>query len=64
MDNLDKRDHWALNGAQLPTLRKSLRMMVNLDVDGYTKTLNHRKIFRQTQKQQPTENQNNTKTKI
>jgi len=39
-------------------------MMVNPGVDGYTKTLNHWKIIRQTQKQQPNENQNNTKTEI
>jgi len=36
--------------------------MVNLDVDGYTKTLNHRKTIRKMQKKQPTGNQNNTKT--
>ena len=35
--------------------------MVNLDVGGYTKTLNHRKI-RKTQKKHRTENQKNTKT--
>jgi len=35
--------------------------MVNPDVDGHTKTLNHRKIPRKTHKQQqPTENQKNT----
>jgi len=39
-------------------------MMVNLDVDGYTKTLNHRKIIRKMQKKQLTENQNNSKTEI
>ena len=39
-------------------------MMVNLDVDGYTKTLNYRTIIRKIKKQQPTENQNNTKTEI
>jgi len=38
--------------------------MVNPDVDGCTKTINHRKIIRKTQKQQPAENQNNTKTEI
>jgi len=39
--------------------------MVNLDVDGYTKTLNHRKNNSKNAKiQQPTENQNNTKTDI
>jgi len=37
--------------------------MVNTDVDGYTKTTNHRKIHGKTQKQ-PTENQRNTKSKI
>jgi len=38
-------------------------MMVNLDVGGYTKTINHRNIIRKMQKkQQPTENQINTKT--
>jgi len=36
--------------------------MVNPDVDGYTKTLNHLNIFRKPRKQQPTENQKNTKT--
>jgi len=35
---------------------------MNLDVDGYAKTLNHRKIIRKTKKQQPTENQKNSKT--
>ena len=40
-------------------------MMVNPDVDDYSKTLNHRNILRKTQtKQQPTENQKNTKTEI
>jgi len=40
-------------------------MMVNPDVDGYAKTLNHRKIIRKTRKkQQSTENQTNTKTEI
>jgi len=39
-------------------------MLVSADVDGYTKTLNHQKILRKTQKEQPTENQENTKTKI
>jgi len=38
-------------------------MKVNLDVDGYTKTLNHRKIIRKLKKQL-TENENNTKTEI
>jgi len=38
--------------------------MVNPDVDGYTKTLNHRKIFRETKTQPPTENLKNTKTEI
>ena len=39
--------------------------MVNPDVDDYSKTLNHRNILRKTQtKQQPTENQKNTKTEI
>jgi len=39
-------------------------MLVSADVDGYTKTLNHQEILRKTQKEQPTENQENTKTKI
>jgi len=40
-------------------------MMVNPDVDGYTKTVNHRKVLRKMEKkEQPTENQNNTKTEI
>jgi len=35
---------------------------MNLDVNGYTKTLNHRKILRKTRKkQQPTDNQNRNK---
>ena len=39
--------------------------MVNPDVDDYSKTLNHPNMLRKTQtKQQPTENQKNTKTKI
>ena len=32
------------------TQKKTWETMVNLDVDGYTKTLNHRKIFRKMQK--------------
>ena len=36
--------------------------MVNPDVDGYTKTLNHQQILRKTQKN--TENQKNTKTEV
>jgi len=37
-------------------------MMVNPDVDGDTKTLNHQKILRKSQKQQwPTENQRTLK---
>jgi len=36
-------------------------MMVNPDVDGYTKTLNHQKILRKMQKK-INENQTNTKT--
>jgi len=35
---------------------------MNLDVDGYAKTLNHRKILEKRKKQQPTENQKNSKT--
>jgi len=35
--------------------------MVNPGVDGYTKTLNHWKIHWKTQRQQPIENQKNTK---
>jgi len=31
--------------------------MLNPDVDGYTKTLNHRKILQKRKKQHPTENQ-------
>ena len=38
--------------------------MVNPDVVGYAKTINHQKIIRKTQKQQPTENQTNTETQI
>ena len=36
--------------------------MVNPDVDGYPKTLNHQQILRKTQKN--TENQKNTKTEV
>jgi len=40
-------------------------MLVNPDVDGYTKTLHIWKILRKAQKkQQPNENQKNTKTEI
>jgi len=40
-------------------------MMVNPDVDGYTNTLNHRKIIRNVQKsKKTTENQKNTKTEV
>jgi len=40
-------------------------MMVNPGADGYTKTLNHRKVMRKMQKkQQPTENQKNSKIEI
>jgi len=39
--------------------------MVNSDVNGDTKAINHWKILRKTQKkQQPTENLKNTKTEI
>jgi len=31
-------------------------MIMNPDVGGYTKTLNHRKILRKSKKQQPAEN--------
>jgi len=34
---------------------------MNPDVDGYTKTRNQRKTPRKIKKQQPTENQKNTK---
>jgi len=37
---------------------------MNPDVDGCAKTLNHRKLLRKTQKKQPNENQNQTKTEI
>jgi len=37
--------------------------MVNPDVDGYTQTLNHRKMLRKMEKQQPAEKQKNTKNK-
>jgi len=37
--------------------------MVNPDVDGYVKTLNHRKILWKSQKEQPTEYQKNIKPK-
>jgi len=50
-ENLAKRAHW-------PILRKKLEVMENLDVDGYTETLNHRKIIRKMQK-----NNNLLKTK-
>ena len=36
--------------------------MVNLNVDGYTKTLNHQQILWKMQKN--TENQKNTKTEV
>jgi len=40
-------------------------MVVNPDVDGYDKTLNHRKILRKTKKnQESTEKQKNAKTEI
>jgi len=39
-------------------------MRVNPHVDGYTKTLNYEKYSEKRKKQQPTENQKNTKTKI
>ena len=45
-----------------PTSQHSERnreLMVNLDVNAYTKTQNNRKIVWKTQKQQPTENQTN-----
>jgi len=37
-------------------------MMVNPDVDGYTKTQNHQKFFKKPKK--TTENQTNIKTKV
>jgi len=36
-------------------------MVVNPDVDGYAKARNHRKNSEKRKKQQPTENQKNTK---
>ena len=39
-------------------------MMVNPGVDGYTKTLNQQNTLKNAKNQQPTENQNNTKTEI
>jgi len=39
-------------------------MMVNPGMDGYTKTLNHRKIPQTRKKTTNTENQTNTNTKI
>jgi len=40
-------------------------MMVNPDVDGYTRILTQRKILRKLQKKrQPTENQKKSKTEI
>ena len=39
-------------------------MTVDPDGHSYAKTLNHRKTIWKTQKQQPTENQTNTKTEI
>jgi len=36
-------------------------MMVNPDVDPHTKTRNHRKTTKNAKKEQPTENQTNTK---
>jgi len=38
--------------------------MVNPDVDSCAEILNHQKIIRKTQKQQPTETQTNTKTEM
>jgi len=47
------------------TQNKIWKMMVNPGADGYTKTLNHRKVMRKMQKkQQPTENQKNSKIEI
>jgi len=51
--NLAKRNPLA------STQKKNLEMMVNLGVDGYTKTQNHRKIIRKLQK---TNNLPKTKT--
>jgi len=43
---------------------KSWKMIVNLDVDVYTKHRNHRKTLRKMQKKQPTENHKNTKSRF
>ena len=39
-------------------------MMLNPEVDGYTKTQNPRKKTLKTKKQRPAENQNNSKTEV
>lgn len=39
-------------------------MLVNPDVDSYSKTLNYRKTLWKTKKKQIAENQENTKTEI
>ena len=40
----------AKRGTLASTQKRNLEMMVNLDVDGYSKNLNHRKIIRKLQK--------------
>jgi len=40
----------AKRGPLVSKQKKNLEMMVNLDVDGYSKTLNHRKIIRKPPK--------------
>ena len=60
---LSQGGNLAKKGLLASTQKKTWEMKVNLDVDGYTKTLNHRKII-QKLKKQLTENENNTKTEI
>jgi len=43
----------AKRGPLASTQKRNLEMMVNLDVDGYFKTLNHRKIIRKLHKNNP-----------
>jgi len=43
----------AKRGPLASTQKKIIEMMVNLDVDDYSKTLNHRKIIRKLQKKNP-----------
>jgi len=61
---LSQRENLTERGPLAHTQKKTCDMLVNPEVDGYTKTLHHRTILRKTQQQQPTENQKNTKTEI